>query len=99
MLIIICICQVLLDGVDLRELNVSWLRQHVGVVNQEPVLFATTIKENIMYGRDGVTMSEVEAASKEANAHDFIMQLPKVMISYAANTVTTIRNRNWVTTW
>ena len=63
---------------DLRELNVAWLRQQIGVVNQEPVLFATTIKENIQYGRDGVTTTEIEAAAKEANAHNFIMQLPQV---------------------
>ena len=68
----------LLDGVDIRELNVTWLRQQIGVVSQEPVLFATTIKENISYGRDDVTQEEIEKACKEANAHDFIMKLPQV---------------------
>jgi len=48
------------------------------VVNQEPVLFATTIAENIRYGREDVTMEEIERATKEANAYDFIMKLPKV---------------------
>lgn len=56
----------------------QWLRQHIGVVSQEPVLFATTIAENISYGRDGVTQPEIETAAKEANAHDFIVSLPKV---------------------
>lgn len=70
--------QVLLDGHDLRDLNVSWLRQQIGVVSQEPVLFATTIAENIRYGKDGVTQQEVEAAAREANAHQFIMDLPLV---------------------
>ena len=70
--------QVLLDGVDIRDLNVNWLRNQIGVVSQEPVLFATTIKENIAMGRDGLTHQEIETAAKEANAHDFIMKLPKV---------------------
>lgn len=69
--------QVMLDGTDIRELNVHWLRDCIGVVSQEPVLFATTIAENIRYGRDGVTQHEVEAAAKYANAHDFIMSLPE----------------------
>ena len=72
--------QVLIDGIDIRELNVNWLRQHVGVVSQEPILFATTIGENIRYGRDGVTQADIEAACQMANAHDFIMKLPKVSV-------------------
>lgn len=48
------------------------------MVNQEPVLFATTIAENIRYGREDVTMEEIEKATKEANAYDFIMKLPHV---------------------
>ena len=70
--------QVLIDGQNIRELNVKWLRRNIGVVSQEPVLFATTIAENIQYGRDGVTQQEIETAAKNANAHDFIMKLPKV---------------------
>ena len=67
---------VLLDGKDLRHLNLRWLRRHIGVVSQEPVLFGTTIAENIRYGREGVTQEEVVTAAKAANAHDFIMSLP-----------------------
>jgi len=63
-------------GYDVRNLNLHWLRQHIGVVSQEPVLFATTIAENIRYGRDGVTQKEIEAASEAANAHSFIIDLP-----------------------
>ena len=70
--------QVLLDGVDMRDLNLKWLRQHIGVVSQEPTLFATTIAENIRYGRDGISQGDIESAAKEANAHDFISQLPQV---------------------
>ena len=48
-------------------------------MNQEPVLFATTISQNIAYGRDGVSQREIEEAAKMANAHDFITQFPKVI--------------------
>ncbi|XP_040820748.1 ATP-binding cassette sub-family B member 5 isoform X1 [Ochotona curzoniae] len=65
------------DDQDLRALNVRCYREHVGVVSQEPVLFATSISDNIKYGRDGVTDEEVERAAKEANAYEFIMALPK----------------------
>ncbi|KAM5203435.1 ATP-dependent translocase ABCB1 [Hipposideros larvatus] len=65
-----------IDGQDIRTINVRYLREIIGVVSQEPVLFATTIAENIRYGRDNVTMDEIEQAVKEANAYDFIMKLP-----------------------
>ncbi|XP_048579396.1 ATP-dependent translocase ABCB1 isoform X3 [Nematostella vectensis] len=68
---------VCLDGTDIRSLNLHWLRQRIGVVSQEPALFATTIAENIRYGQDGVTQAEIEQAAKMANAHDFITKLPK----------------------
>ncbi|XP_076760462.1 multi drug resistance 49 isoform X1 [Xylocopa sonorina] len=67
--------QVLLDGVDISKLNVQWLRSHIGVVGQEPVLFDTTIRENIRYGNDSITEEEMIKAAKEANAHDFINKL------------------------
>ncbi|XP_041524049.1 multidrug resistance protein 2 isoform X2 [Microtus oregoni] len=65
-----------IDGQDIRTINVRYLREIIGVVSQEPVLFATTIAENIRYGRENVTMDEIERAVKEANAYDFIMKLP-----------------------
>ena len=68
--------QVLIDGRDAREYNLKWLREQMGIVSQEPNLFATTIAENIRYGREGVTQEEIEAAAKAANAHNFIMSLP-----------------------
>uniref|UniRef100_A0A286XSX1 ATP binding cassette subfamily B member 1 n=1 Tax=Cavia porcellus TaxID=10141 RepID=A0A286XSX1_CAVPO len=67
---------VTIDGQDIRTINVRYLREIIGVVSQEPVLFATTIAENIRYGRENVTMEEIEKAVKEANAYDFIMKLP-----------------------
>uniref|UniRef100_A0A8C1RB79 ATP-binding cassette, sub-family B (MDR/TAP), member 11a n=1 Tax=Cyprinus carpio TaxID=7962 RepID=A0A8C1RB79_CYPCA len=68
---------VTLDGHDIRSLNIQWLRSLIGIVEQEPVLFATTIAENIRYGRAGVTMEEVIEAAKQANAYNFIMDLPQ----------------------
>ncbi|XP_066210393.1 ATP-dependent translocase ABCB1 [Saccopteryx leptura] len=65
-----------IDGQDIRTINVRYLREITGVVSQEPVLFATTIAENIRYGRENVTMDEIEKAVREANAYDFIMKLP-----------------------
>ncbi|TKC38808.1 hypothetical protein EI555_011299, partial [Monodon monoceros] len=64
------------DGNDIRTLNVQHYREHCGVVRQEPVLFGTTINNNIRYGRDGVTDEDIEKAAKEANAYDFIMEFP-----------------------
>ncbi|XP_051937522.1 bile salt export pump isoform X2 [Hippocampus zosterae] len=68
---------VTLDGHDIRSLNIKWLRSIIGIVEQEPVLFATTIAENIRFGKPGVTMEEVIQAAKEANAYHFIMDLPQ----------------------
>ncbi|KAL8183427.1 UNVERIFIED_CONTAM: Bile salt export pump, partial [Gekko kuhli] len=69
---------VTLDGHDIRSLNIQWLRSLIGIVEQEPVLFATTIAENIRYGRDDATMEDIIRAAKEANAYNFIMDLPLV---------------------
>uniref|UniRef100_A0A7N8WP45 Bile salt export pump n=1 Tax=Mastacembelus armatus TaxID=205130 RepID=A0A7N8WP45_9TELE len=68
---------VTLDGHDIRGLNIQWLRSLIGIVEQEPVLFATTIAENIRYGRQGVSMEDIITAAKEANAYNFIMELPQ----------------------
>ncbi|KAM9968902.1 hypothetical protein ACTFIW_000305 [Dictyostelium discoideum] len=72
-----CQGEILLDGEDIRKFNVRGLRQKIGLVNQEPVLFATTISENIRYGKEGATQDEIEEAAKLANAHSFISQLPQ----------------------
>uniref|UniRef100_A0AAX7UDJ1 ATP-binding cassette, sub-family B (MDR/TAP), member 11a n=1 Tax=Astatotilapia calliptera TaxID=8154 RepID=A0AAX7UDJ1_ASTCA len=68
---------VTLDGHDIRTLNIQWLRSLIGIVEQEPVLFATTIAENIRFGRPGVTVDDIIQAAKEANAYNFIMELPQ----------------------
>ena len=67
-----------LDGKDLKDLNIHWLRSQLGVVNQEPILFGTTIYENIKFGKDDATEDEIKLAAQNANAHDFIMTLPDV---------------------
>jgi len=63
---------VLLDGTDLKELKVSWLRQQIGLVSQEPTLFSGTIFDNIAAGKIGATATEVESAAAQSNAHGFI---------------------------
>ena len=68
--------QITVDGREIRSLNLRWLRSHIGVVSQEPVLFNTTIAENIRYGREDATKEDIIRAAKNANAHDFISQLP-----------------------
>ncbi|KAF0917811.1 hypothetical protein E2562_021483 [Oryza meyeriana var. granulata] len=70
--------KILLDGVEIRSLKVSWLRDQMGLVGQEPVLFNDTIRANITYGKHGeVTEEEVMAVAKSANAHEFISSLPQ----------------------
>jgi ATP-binding cassette subfamily B protein len=68
--------RILLDGVDLREYRLADLRDQFAIVLQEPVLFSTTIAENIAYARPGAKEREVVAAAKAAGAHDFILGLP-----------------------
>jgi ATP-binding cassette subfamily B protein len=67
---------ILLDGVDLRAYRLADLRDQFAIVLQQPVLFSTTIAENIAYGRPGAGAREIEAAARAANAHDFIVALP-----------------------
>ena len=71
-----------LDGSDLRELNLRWLRSQIGIVSQEPVLFDTTAANNIRYGANfrEVSDEEVIAAAKAANIHNFLESLPQVSI-------------------
>jgi ATP-binding cassette subfamily B (MDR/TAP) protein 1 len=68
--------QVFLDGKDIKTLNLRWLRNHMGLVQQEPVLFSTSIRENIIYARHNATEAEMKEAARIANAHHFISSLP-----------------------
>jgi ATP-binding cassette, subfamily B, bacterial len=67
--------RVLIDGFDVRDLEVGSLRQQIAIVLQEPFLFPATIAENIAFGRPDATRAEIEAAARTANAHDFIVAL------------------------
>jgi len=68
---------VLLDGRDLRDLDPAWLRGQMGVVAQEPVLFSTSIEENVRYGRPGATREQVIEACRWAHAHEFVSGFPE----------------------
>lgn len=68
---------ILLDGVDLREYRLEEVRGQFAVVLQEPVLFSTTVTENIAYARPDAHFDEIVAAAKAANAHDFVVALPE----------------------
>lgn len=69
--------RILIDGVDIRRARPEALRQRLGLVPQETVVFATTARENIRYGRPGASDAEIEAAARAAEAHAFIEQLPE----------------------
>ena len=68
--------QVTINGKAVEELDSSWLHQNVGVVTQEPIMFSTTIRENIRLTKPQATQEELEAVSTTANAHSFISDLP-----------------------
>lgn len=68
--------KILLDGHDLKNIQLKWLREQMGLVSQEPALFATTIALNILYGKEGANMDQIIEAAKSANVHSFIQGLP-----------------------
>ncbi|KAF8053172.1 hypothetical protein N665_1456s0008 [Sinapis alba] len=68
--------EILIDGVSINKLQVNWLSSQMGLVSQEPALFATSIKENILLGKEDASMDEVVEAAKASNSHDFISQFP-----------------------
>jgi ATP-binding cassette subfamily B protein len=65
------------DGEDIRELDLDWLRSRIGVVAQEPLLFSASIRENIRYGRPGASDAEVEAAACSAHVEAFVRGFPE----------------------
>ncbi len=69
--------QLLIDGHDVRDLPLSFLRSRIGLVQQEPFLFNGTVKENIIYSDRGAAQTRIEAAARAARAHDFIIDLPE----------------------
>ncbi|XP_057790199.1 ABC transporter B family member 4-like isoform X2 [Salvia miltiorrhiza] len=69
--------EVLIDGINIKEFQVKWLRGKIGLVSQEPVLFALSIKENISYGKSDATLTQIRMAAQAANAANFIDKLPQ----------------------
>ncbi|EXB47719.1 ABC transporter B family member 15 [Morus notabilis] len=69
--------EIRLDGVAIDKLQLKWLRSQMGLVSQEPALFATSIKENILFGKEDADLEQVVEAAKASNAHDFISKLPQ----------------------
>lgn len=65
-----------MDGHDLKKLQLKWLRSQIGLVSQEPALFARSIAENIMFGKEDANTDEIIDAAKAANAHSFVQHLP-----------------------
>ena len=71
----VCDGEILIDGVDIRQMTIQSLRSIIGNVNQEAILFNDTIYNNIAFGVEHATMEQVEQAARIANAHDFIMEM------------------------
>ncbi|CDP05479.1 unnamed protein product [Coffea canephora] len=69
--------EVLIDGVNIKEFQLKWIRSKIGLVSQEPVLFASSIGDNIAYGKDSASLEEIKAAAEHANAAKFIDKLPQ----------------------
>ncbi|XP_050546689.1 ATP-dependent translocase ABCB1-like [Daktulosphaira vitifoliae] len=77
--------KILLDSVNLSDLNVHWLRDQIGVVSQEPILFGVSIADNIRYGRENITDEELIDAAIQASAHEFIKNLPNGYNTYVGD--------------
>ncbi|XP_071919093.1 ABC transporter B family member 11-like isoform X1 [Coffea arabica] len=69
--------EVLLDGINIKDFQLKWIRSKIGLVSQEPILFASSIRENIAYGKDNASLEEIQAAAQHANAAKFIEKLPQ----------------------
>jgi ATP-binding cassette subfamily B (MDR/TAP) protein 10 len=72
--------KILIDGLDISNIDPYWLRQQIGTVSQEPILFSCSIKENILYGAtntESITDEQIHEVAREANAYDFIMKFPQ----------------------
>ncbi|CDY48003.1 BnaA04g26870D [Brassica napus] len=69
--------EIIIDGVNLKEFQLKWIRSKIGLVSQEPVLFTSSIKDNIAYGKEDATIEEIKAAAELANASKFVDKLPQ----------------------
>lgn len=82
--------QILFDGNDIRELDLKWLRQKIGLVNQEPALFATSIRDNILYGKRDATLEELNCALELSDARSFINNLPNGLDTLVIETTSSL---------
>ncbi|PQQ18802.1 ABC transporter B family member 21-like [Prunus yedoensis var. nudiflora] len=71
--------EVLIDGINLKEFQLKWIRSKIGLVSQEPVLFASNIKENIAYGKDGATLEEIKAAAQLQMLLNLLINCPRLV--------------------
>ena len=69
--------RILIDGIDIRRYSRESLRREIGIVLQDNLLFAVSVRENIAYGRPDAPMDTIEAAARDARAHEFIVDLPQ----------------------
>ena len=81
----VCSGSVSIGGVDVRNIDLTYLRGHIGVVTQDTYLFNGSIRENLLYARDSATQEELEAACRVANIHEFIMQQPEAYDTQVGN--------------
>lgn len=71
--------EVCIDGINIKGFRLDWIRQKIGLVSQEPLLFTSSIKDNISYGREDATLEEIKEAAELASAATFIAKLPNVL--------------------
>ena len=76
---------ILLDGVDLRDLDLAWLRSKIGYVGQEPVLFATSIRENLLLGNEEATSEDIDQALQKAEAYNFVYEQEDKLETYVGS--------------
>ncbi|KAL5079888.1 hypothetical protein RYX36_008309 [Vicia faba] len=72
--------EILIDGVNLKNLQLKWIRDHIGLVSQELILFTTAIRENMAYGKEGETNEDITTTITLANAKKFIDKLPQACV-------------------
>lgn len=75
--------RITLDDTDLRDIDIYWLREQIGYVGQEPVLFATTLRENLLFGKEDATQEEIDSALRKAEAYDFVYSLKDKLETFA----------------
>ncbi|PON64632.1 ABC transporter-like [Parasponia andersonii] len=91
--------EILLDMISTNKLQLKWLRSQMALVSQEPLLFSTTIKENMLFGKENATMEEIVEVSRACDAHNFITQLPQGYDTQVCNIHTMISSSQNIFIW